>query len=165
MAKLLGIDVGGTFTDLFYLDEATGRVRSGRRLAAETADVTFLRLHQVAERGAEPSVGALHDELQLVGGKALARGKEAIRCPGVVAEERDESGIHAGTIPILAPWNQGLPATHPRHPAPHRATQDHRRSRGRTIESADRRPVATYGCPTPCEPPPSPALPLLSASR
>ncbi len=26
MAKLLGIDVGGTFTDLFYLDEATGRV-------------------------------------------------------------------------------------------------------------------------------------------
>jgi len=26
VAKLLGIDVGGTFTDLFYLDEATGRV-------------------------------------------------------------------------------------------------------------------------------------------
>lgn len=27
MARLLGIDVGGTFTDLFYLDEASGRVQ------------------------------------------------------------------------------------------------------------------------------------------
>jgi N-methylhydantoinase A len=27
VSKLLGIDVGGTFTDLFYLDEATGEVR------------------------------------------------------------------------------------------------------------------------------------------
>ena len=27
MSKLLGIDVGGTFTDLFLIDEATGEVK------------------------------------------------------------------------------------------------------------------------------------------
>ena len=45
----IGVDIGGTFTDLVMLDSRDGRMRRGQDLAIEDAPITGIEHHQIRE--------------------------------------------------------------------------------------------------------------------
>ena len=75
-----------------------GRRTRPLRVATKPRHVALLGLHEVAQGGAEPAVRSLGDPLQVIGRQRLAGGEQLVGGPRVVAEQRDESGIHGRRV-------------------------------------------------------------------